>query len=360
MTVVPETAELRLEPIADLAGAQDDWRRLAHAAPNPFTSWEWASTWWRHLGGRSQLRAQRCVDAAGRTAGILPLQLSSSHGLRVLRFVGHRAADELAPLSAPEDRPAVARAFVRSLGQGKDWDVCLAERLPAAEGWPAELGGRVVREEPSPELELHTSSWDEYLAGRSRNFRQQVRKFERRLLRDHGLEYRLADDPDRLDEDMSELIRLHEARWGAVTTAFPPDLLAFQRDFAAAALEAGWLRLWFAEVEGRPAAALYILRLGGADWVYQQGRDPAWDRASLGFVLIVHTLRDAVEAGTSRYRFLLGGEEYKRRFTTAEPEVQTVALARGARGGAAIAAVAGLRRLPPALRRRLGRLAERT
>jgi CelD/BcsL family acetyltransferase involved in cellulose biosynthesis len=76
-------------------------------------------------------------------------------------------------------------------------------------------------------------------------------------------------------------------------------------------------------------------------------------------VLIVHTLRDAVEAGMSRYRFLLGGEDYKRRFTTAEPEVETVAIPRGARGRAAIAAVGALRRLPPGLRQRLGRLAER-
>jgi CelD/BcsL family acetyltransferase involved in cellulose biosynthesis len=350
---------MRVEPIPDLSAAEPDWRRLAQESPNPFTSWEWASTWWRHFGAGNELRAQRCIDDAGRTAGILPLHLSSGRGLRVLRFIGHRAADELAPLSAPVDRPAVARALRDWLARERGWDLCLAERLPEPDGWPERLGGHLVRSEPSPEFQIATHSWDDYLATRSRNLRQQVRKFERRLLRDHGLTYRLADDPDRLDDDLTALIRLHDARWASVTTAFPPDMQAFQRDFARAALAAGWLRLWFAEVEGQPAAALYILRLGGADWVYQQGRDPGWDRASLGFVLIVHTLRDAVEAGMSRYRFLLGGEDYKRRFTTAEPEVETVAIPRGARGRAAIAAVGALRRLPPGLRQRLGRLAER-
>lgn len=355
----PETGELRLEPIADLADVEADWRRLSEAAPNPFTTWQWTSTWWRHLEGSSELRAQRCVDSEGRTVGILPFQLSSSHGLRLLRFIGHRAADELGPLSAPEDRAAVARALMRSLGHQRGWDICLAERLPAVDGWSSLLGGRLVRSEPSPELEIATSSWEEFLAGRSRNFRQQTRKYERRLLREHGLTYRLADDPARLREDVSELIGLHRARWGTATTAFPEDLIPFQEDFAAAALEAGWLRLWFAEVEGRPAAAAYLLRLGGADWFYQQGRDPDWERTSIGFVLMAHTLRDAVEAGIRRFRFLLGGEEYKKRFTTTEAEVETLAITRGARGAVAIAAVRGLRRLPPGARERLGRRAER-
>ncbi len=349
---------MRLDPIERLEDAESDWRRLSDAAGNPFTSWEWASTWWRHFGDGRELRALRCVDDDGRIAGILPLQLSTVRRLRMLRFIGNRPADEQAPLAAAEDRAEVGASFARVLRERDGWDVALAERLPERDGWAAELGGRILRAEPSPELELSEPDWDAFLAARSSNFRQQVRKFERRLIRDHGLAFRLADDPARLDQDMTTLIRLHEARFGAGTTAFPPELVPFQRELAAEALRAGWLRLWFAELDGRPVAAWYGFRIGNVDWFYQQGRDPDWERASVGFVLTAHTIRDAFDAGVRRYRFLLGDEEYKARFATETHAVQTVAVAGSAKGAAALALVRAARRAPPTVRARLGRLAE--
>jgi CelD/BcsL family acetyltransferase involved in cellulose biosynthesis len=345
------SGELALEPITDLATVQADWRRLAERVGNPFTTWEWASIWLRLVARNGQVAAWRCLDTAGQTTGIIPLHLSRARGLRLLRFVGHGPADELAPLCAPEDRPAVAAAFGGVLAASRDWDLCLAERMPAAEGWAESLGGFALRRELSPELELTTSDWDEFLAGRSSNFRQQVRKFERRLIRDHGLRYRLVDDPATLEGDMEGLFRLHDARWGAQTTAFTAQLRPFHLEVAAEALKAGWLRMWFAELEGRPAAVWYGFRMGGADWFYQQGRDPAWERSSVGFVLTTHTLRDAVQAGIGRYRFLVGGEEYKTRFTTHDPELETIAKARDSRGAMALAAYRALRRLPHAFRR---------
>lgn len=356
----PIQSALRLDPIERLADAEADWRRLAEASGNPFTSWEWASTWWRHFGAGRELHAQRCVADDGRTAGILPLQLSSVRGLKMLRFIGNRPADEQAPLAAAEDRPAVAAAFAELLHGGDGWDLALAERLPEDDGWADRLGGRVLRAESSPELALAEPDWDAFLAARSSNFRQQVRKFERRLERDHALSFRLADDPARLDDDMTTLIRLHEARWGAATTAFPPELEPFHRELAAEALRAGWLRLWFAELDGRPVAVWYGFRLGGADWFYQQGRDPDWERASVGFVLTAHTIREALRDGIGRYRFLLGDEEFKARFATSEPEVRTVAVSGSAKGAAALAAVRLARRAPTSLRSRLGRHAERS
>jgi CelD/BcsL family acetyltransferase involved in cellulose biosynthesis len=346
---------LALELISDLAAAEADWRRLAERAANPFTSWEWASAWLRHLGGDGDLAALRCLGAGGVTVGIIPLHRSRARGLRLLRFVGHGPADELAPLCAPADRGAVAEAFRSALSQRAGWDLCIAERMPAGDGWAGALGGTTLRRELSPELELSTSNWEEFLAGRSSNFRQQVRKFERRLTRDHRLRYRLVSDPATIEADMDCLFRLHDARWGHETTAFTRNLRPFHVEVAAAALKQGWLRMWFAELEGRPAAVWYGFRMGGADWFYQQGRDPAWERSSVGFVLTAHTLRDAVQAGIGRYRFLVGAEEYKARFTTREPELVTVAASGSAWGAIALAAYRARKRFPAPSRRPAGR-----
>ena len=77
---------------------------------------------------------------------------------------------------------------------------------------------------------------------------------------------------------------------------------AFHRDFAAVALERGWLRLWVIELDGRPAAAWYGFRFEGIDSYYQGGRDPALTRERLGLVLTIHTVREAIADGIEEYR----------------------------------------------------------
>ena len=157
------STELAIEAITNLASSEADWRRLTARVGNPFMTWAWASAWLGLVAPGGQVVAQRCVDPNGRTVGILPLYLSRARGLRLVRFIGHGPADELAPICAPEDRPAVAAAFARFAATPGPWDVCLAERIPSADGWPAALGGRTVRRESSAEVELTTSDWDEFL-----------------------------------------------------------------------------------------------------------------------------------------------------------------------------------------------------
>ena len=123
------------------------------------------------------------------------------------------------------------------------------------------MPGSFLRGEPSPVLPVDGRSFDEYLASRSRNLREQVRRRERKLARERDLVFRLADDPEPLDEDFGTLIRLHDARWGGDRAgAFAGPREGFHREFARRALERGWLRLWIMEVDGRPAAAWYGLR----------------------------------------------------------------------------------------------------
>jgi CelD/BcsL family acetyltransferase involved in cellulose biosynthesis len=322
---------LRVKPLPGIDELAAPWRELAAASGNPFSTWEWASTWWRHFGGERPQRILGVEDQAGKLAAILPLYLHSRLPLRVLRFAGHFPADLLGPVCAPELMP--------------DWDLLLTERLPAGVG--AALGGRRLRTEPEPELAIETTDWDEFLAGRSSNFRGQARNRERRLLRDRGLTYRLADDPDRLDDDMDTLFLLHERRWRAVGKegAFGGGLKPFHREFAQRALANRWLRFWIAYLDEKPAAAWYGFRFGGADWFYQSGRDPEDEASSIGFVLMAHTLRDAVQSGSTAYKLLLGGEEYKARFSDSEPGVETFALPRGVRGRAALSAAQMVGRL---------------
>jgi CelD/BcsL family acetyltransferase involved in cellulose biosynthesis len=348
---------LTLEEVRDLEELREDWSALGESSGNLFSTWEWASTWWRHLGEGRPLVLRRCV-AGGRTVAILPLYAAAKRPARTLRFLGHDAADRCGLICAPDDRERAAGCLEQALAArvGR-WQLFVADRVPVSEGWERLVRGQVVNRESSPTLRTAGRTWDEFLAERSRNFREQARRRERKLAREHDIGFRLTEDPGRLEHDMDLLIRLHRARWGESSRSFAGRLEAFHHDFARAALGRGWLRLWTLEADGAPVAAWYGFRFAGVEWYYQAGRDPSWDDRSVGFVMLVHTIREAFHAGVSEYRLLRGGEEYKDRFANADDPIDTLVLARGARGRAALAAATRARRMPRRLRRRMIRLA---
>lgn len=352
--------ELRIDQASSLEEVRDVWSGLAERSGNLFSTWEWAATWWEHYGDDRPLRIGVCRDRAGAPLAILPLYEAIRRPVRVLRLLGHGPADELGPVCEP-GAPWLGEALLgatRSCGA----DVLLADRLPADRlpggqaSWKEALGGTLLLRDSSPTIEIAGTTWDEYLQGRSSNFRSQVRRKERKLEREHGLRYRLCDDPRRLPGDLDALFELHQARWdGEGSGALEGSRIAFHRDFAAIALERGWLRMWVAEAGERPVAAWYGFRFGDADLYYQMGRDPNWDRSSVGLVLLAHTVREAIADGQREYKLLRGGESYKDRFATGDPGIDTVAGAVGARGRLVVAAASRGLSLPPSLRSRLTR-----
>jgi CelD/BcsL family acetyltransferase involved in cellulose biosynthesis len=346
-----EATGLALEPAEDLVSAKSQWTSLAERSRNLFSTWEWACVWWRHFGGSGRPLTVLCRDGGGEVVGILPLYLYARRPVRVARFMGHGVADQLGPV-CEAGNVQVAEALARSGRNGRlRWDLLLAERVPAGGPWERSLGGRVLNLENSPVVNIEGMNWDAYLTSRSPNFRSQLRRKERKLVREHGLVYRLAHDPERLREDMEIFFSLHHARWQAESAAFADHRTAFHREFAALALQRGWLRLWFAQVGGRAVAAWYGFRFAGAEWYYQAGRDPSWDRSSVGLVLLAHTLREAINDGLREYKLLRGGEAFKYRFATGDAPVASLAVARGPRGHAAAAAGAAALSLPRRARR---------
>lgn len=322
-----------IEPIPGFEAGRDEWGELAERSGSVFATWEWATAWWRHFGDGSEPLLLRCSGSAGPFA-ILPLCRSRRGPLRVLRFIGYGPGDVLGPVCDPADRERAGGALREALAQGAagPWDVLLAERLPV--GVLGEvLGGRRLQEEACPELAIGGRGWQEFLSSLSRNLREKLRRNTRKLERQHQLSFRLCEDPDRLGEDLDTLIRLHRARWGEGEGAFERQaVVAFHHDFAAAALNRGWLRLWTMEIDGEPAAAWYGFRFAGTEAFYQSGRDPSFDRFSIGFLMLMRTVQAAFEDGLDRYAFLRGDEPYKGRLADSDPGLETRALGRGPLG----------------------------
>jgi len=296
-----------------------------------FATPEWLLLWWEHFGGGRELLLTQERDA------ILPFYVWRERPLRVVRVLGHGPGDELGPFG-PGAREALARWV-----ETERFDVLACQQLPGPESWlPAMPGGTLLSKDGSPVLDFAGQSWKELLAGKSRNFREQVRRRARALERDFDVRYRLVTDAD--EQALDAFFRLHGLRHGGPTVISRTE--PFQREFAAIAAQRGWLRLWLLELDGSPAAAWLGFRFAGAECYYQAGRDPQYDKHSVSFVLLAHTIREALEDGAHEYRFLRGDEPYKYRFATSDPGLETIVTARGAKGRAALAGLRLAARLP--------------
>jgi CelD/BcsL family acetyltransferase involved in cellulose biosynthesis len=308
--------------VTDLDSLRHSWTALAERSGNVFSTWEWATAWWRHFG-QGELFTAACDVGNGDIVAILPLFRVSGEAF----LIGRGTSDELGPVCSPDDRMEAARHLRRFLSDHvADWDVFVGDDMPGDTPWDAVLDGHVVHQRSSPVLRADGMGWSDFLASRSGNFRAQVRARERRLYEHYCVTISDTDDPAHLDADLETLFDLHVSRWG------PEDARKFAgrqargflSDFAAVALQNGWLMLRTLRLDGRPAAALLNFRFGGSEWFYQGGRDPALNRESVGFVLQAHSVRAALDEGLQSYRFLRGAETYKRRFSNEDLGVVTV------------------------------------
>lgn len=306
------------------------WRDLAVARGSAFMLPEWFETWTRHYDDRGSAAVVRATRDDGALCGVMPLVRRR----RALRFAGAGLGDHFAPVAREEDEDAVAAAAVVELGRD---GYLVLDHVEAGASWPGAIqraSERSLRRVASrsdvlPRIELEGVDWDGYLGSRTRNFRSQVRTKTRRLERDHDVTYRLTERSDELDRDMDTFFRLHDARWGPRGGSSLPSerSRSFHRDFAHALLEHGWLRLWFLELDGEPAACWYGWNLGGRYAYYLAGFEPRWEGESVGFVLLAHTIRAAIGEGAREYDLLRGDEEYKKRFATHRHQVETLVLA---------------------------------
>ena len=312
------------------------WDALAERASNLFATRSWCETWWEHYGrGGSPLLVQGGHGDAGY---LVPLYVSGGL-LRRVRLIGHGPADQLGPVCGPQGRAGAAaavRAALRDPGLG--WDVLLAHDVAEPEQWDQWLGATVIRRTASPAITLGTTDWDAFLGGRSKNFREQVRRRERKLRKAFHVELRLAT-ADTLAADLGHLFRLHRARWGDDAPFATGAEQRFHEDFAPQALADGRLRLWVLELDGRPAAALHGFRFAGVEYFHQSGRDPELEEHSVGSVLLTHSIREALQDGMREYRLLRGDEAYKSRFADVQHGVHTLAVPRGLRGQAGLVAL---------------------
>ena len=328
--------------LSEAIGVADaDWDSLALLSRNIFCSREWLETWWRHQQADLELVPLKIVGNSGELMAVWPL-VRARRRPQLIQPLGQWPVPALGVVCAEPQLDTLLPLLRAQLSEIRSWDLFRVGALPVGAG-PDGVGRRgrsvALDREPNLVLDFDGASWDQHLSNRSRSFRDQIKRRERRLQKTYRVNYRQTVEPDRLDQDFSELMRLHELRWGSGSVGLTRATEQFHRQLLRTALDRQWLSLWFLELDGRPVAANLNFRFAGVEVYYQAGRDPAYDQDNVGLALLVHTIAAAADAGMSEFRFLRGDQEYKRRLANRSAEVELRIEANSAIGTAALKAM---------------------
>lgn len=327
--MIARTGSVTRMPLLDLlAAGPEAWDDLVQrsGSASPFMSWAWHRAWASCADPDEARHSQALVvyGPDGRLEALLPVVVRSVRFRRVsvsalTWAIGDLGCPDHLDVAATHeaDLDAVVSALERL-----PWTVLtlgLAEAAPNAHRLGQALGRRgfAVRRAPlwsAPYLDL-PESWDAYLAGLSRNRRQTLRRKERKLHREH--EVTLVDyDSGRLEEGWGRLLALHARRWEGAGAFGDPRVIRLHEQFAAELARRGELWLSVLELDGEPAAAWYGFSDRDTVYFYQSGREPNFERESVGDVLMAIMIRRAIERGYRRFDFLRGEEPYKGQWTS--------------------------------------------
>ena len=333
------------------------WRELFDASDDisPFSTWEWATTWWRHYypsltkGGMRIRLHVLCVHAAGgQIIAIAPLYYAaprnSSARLTSLRPIGSRLSGYQEDLTEEPvllmrrgyEAEALTRLFEHLAdrsGKSKH-DYFVLRLFERAE--PSKFQSRLnalkrrlllLKEETLPsQIAVLPETWELYRRSLSKSMRDNTNYYPRLLTRrGHAWTVETLEEPDAVEQAAGDLIRLHRMRSesdrGIKHTCHIPTELqaAFLKDALKTLAARKMAAIHLLKIDGEAVAALAVLRHARTISIYYSGFDPAWYDYSPVTVLTIQALRVAMENGYDTADFLPGTFDWKERWGAASP-----------------------------------------
>jgi hypothetical protein len=318
------------EGTAKLTAHREAWDSFAALLPSPFLTHAWLISSTQAVAGGLPLCATLCDSDGKLLAGSLlrriPGGLASAGDGADWDVV---AVNEHARLALWEElaRLAPKRLHLAQMrvGSPETEIACSALRSAGYGVLPS------VREESCPYVVL-PRNFDELLASRSRNARQQVRSRRRDLHRAGKVRFRTTSDGTEVERDFDAFVRLEASGWkGREGTAITshPGASSFYHAFVRRAAECGWLRLHLLELNGILIAGSLVVAFGGEGFFIKTAFDESYAQLAPGAVLMAEMLRAACEEGLRGMDLLGRADQYKMRWTESTRPRQHLRVYRG-------------------------------
>lgn len=320
------------------------WDRLAVQNEAPMAAPAWGLSWLRHLAPAGARLSLLAVRDGEETVGIVPLFCEDDRGAATYSTLGERFLWRVTPLAAPGRDWEVAEAAWPALLAAEPQPDVLRMRSASLGSWYASwhltMLERPRRERPIVRhgdfnrcpFTATDGDFEAWFAGRSSNFRSEMRRARRRLEQRGGA--LRTSTTETMQQDLETYIRLHLARWESGGSGFDPlrDTLPRMLMDVARDLPAERLVLHMVELDGQPIGAQLFTRAGGVLTFHNSGWAPEHAKLKPGLVGMLHAIEQASDSGAARVDFGPGDYSYKLRFATGdEPVVRSTFLFPGRR-----------------------------
>jgi len=315
----------------------ESWDELSAITSQPYCSPAWMTAWWRHARPRGAQLRTIVVREGDRLTGIAPFFAHRTiTGITRYRLLGARCSARVDLLALPGREAAVGAALARSLDRvlPRPGSI-LFEGVRESSPWPALLSSSGSPNRPlsfMTEFELEApfvvtadGGFETWLAGRSRNLRQSLRRKRRHLEREGATFGRLTAEDD-LESALSDFARLHRLRWddrggsGVMVRGVEQMLREAGRDL----LRLGRFDLWRTEVHGQCISSHLFLTAGEETTYWLGGFDPDWARYQPSMLTLMDAIEHAFDRHLQRVDLGTGAQPYKLRFTDQVESVRCV------------------------------------
>lgn len=325
---------LNLSYHGGLAEVEQEWRKFEKCADcTAFQTFDWLSTWHRHIGARD---GHQPAIVIGRYGGdilfILPLALAPGRLRRVI-WLGEFLSNSSAPLLTRDfqERIGVAqflsiwREIERLLRQQLHHDLIDLGKIPETVGAQANpmLALKLTRHANDAYLVHLTGTWDEYYAAkRSASWRKTDKKKRNRLAKGGEVTFTTATEPADIERAIDALIAQKKSSYASlgVPNMFKwPSYRDFYIDMASDPARRSLVHVSSVSVGSTIVAASFGLTWhGNYDYVLAGYTMGEFDAASPGTIHLQELMKLFLERGFKTFDFNIGDEPYKREWCDTE------------------------------------------
>lgn len=321
---------------------REDWLALERDGhvDTVFQTFDWAETWWRHLGQTGEPTIIACYEGQ-EIIGIAPLCSSyfSIKGVpifRVLLTVGAGESDYCDIICRKGKEEKAVDEILEVIGKTDCHLLNLAD-IPVASRAAPHIEKLAAKHGFKAHSQKHTQcayidlprNYDEYRKGLSKNTRRNLTKNINQAERDLEIKLTKVVSEDAVDGGMDVFLTLHHQSWekrGKSKAIYDPKVGEFHREAARRLFR--YLDLKILESRGRPIAVAYSYDYHGTRGFYLPGADTELKDYSLGNVMTALNIKDAIESGLTKFDFLRGDEDYKGHFTSSWARSRKIILAK--------------------------------
>jgi CelD/BcsL family acetyltransferase involved in cellulose biosynthesis len=327
-------ARVQLSYHDDLAEVEQDCRAFEPGADcTAFQTFDWLSTWHRHIGVREGIKPAIVIGRQdGAILFILPLALAPGR-LRRVTCLGEFLSNSSAPLLAHDfpHRVGVAEflalwcAVEQLLRQHLRHDLIDLDKIPERVGAQANpmLALELTPHANDAYLVHLTGTWDEfYAAKRSPSWRKTDGKKRRRLAKQGDINFTIATDRAEIERTIDALIEQKKSSYASLGVANMfewPGYRDFFVDLATDPGRHGLVHVSSVSVGSTIVAASFGLTLhGNYDYVLAGYAMGEFEASSPGSIQLQELMRHFIERGFKTFDFNIGDEPYKREWCDTE------------------------------------------